>query len=269
MLLVDGDYSNLLSAHEAGTGVHTIAGVSGLQTVLDTLTPVNAVRVDVASASSVSLTSLTTRNINITGTTTINNFVVTSGLIYFVRFGGALTLTNSASLVTNTGANITTSSGDTCLLRSTAANTVEVLCYSTPTLNTRVTALETLKSTCLVNATGTGAPHETVSATLPANIAINTRYVLLNPFGVNVPVECWAEIYWNGRWASTGWVYATTTSSGGYGVNASYVQGEGIIVQTGNIALVATRAYEGGGGHGNTTLTVSAPCRVFVRRIDN
>lgn len=35
MLLVDGDYSNLLSAHEAGTGVHTIAGVTGLQSALD------------------------------------------------------------------------------------------------------------------------------------------------------------------------------------------------------------------------------------------
>lgn len=270
MLLVDGDYSNLLSAHEAGTGVHTIAGVSGLQTVLDTLTPVNAVRVDVASASSVSLTSLTTRNINITGTTTINGFVVTSGLIYFVRFGDALTLTNSASLVTNTGANITTSSGDTCILRATGANTVEVLCYSTPTLTTRVTALEARKFTTLVPATyPSGAPHdthETVDAALPANIAANTRYVLTNPFGVNTRVHVTVEVWVNNKWADPGFDGSTGTQDTSGGVVGYYVQGEGVVVQTGSFC-VAAKSFLLGGGHGYTgTQITSAPCRVAVRK---
>ena len=66
-------------------------------------------------------------------------------------------------------------------------------------LSLRVSVLEQRKSTCLVNATGTGAPHETVTAQLPVNIAINSRYVLPNPFGVNTPVECWAEVFANNK----------------------------------------------------------------------
>lgn len=89
-------------------------------------------RIDVASAATVNLTSgaPNTRHINITGTTTITAFTVAAGLCYFVRFNAALTLTNNASIVTQTGANIVTQPGDTCILRATAANTVEVLAYT-------------------------------------------------------------------------------------------------------------------------------------------
>lgn len=94
----------------------------------------NTTRINVASASSVNLTTAApdTRHINITGTTTINGFVVEEGKCYFVRFAGALTLTNSGSLVTQYGANITTVAGDTCIIRATADNVVEILCYTSP-----------------------------------------------------------------------------------------------------------------------------------------
>lgn len=90
----------------------------------------NTLRIDVASASTVNLTASApnTRHINITGTTTINGFTVDAGQCYFVRFAGVLTLTNSASLVTQTGADITTAAGDTCIIRSISANVVEILC---------------------------------------------------------------------------------------------------------------------------------------------
>lgn len=92
----------------------------------------NTVRIDVASASTINLTASApnTRHINITGTTTINRFTVDAGECYFVRFDGALTLTNSVSLVTQSGANITTTAGDTCIIRATAASVVEVLAYT-------------------------------------------------------------------------------------------------------------------------------------------
>lgn len=92
----------------------------------------NTTRINVASSSTTDLTSSApnTRNINITGTTTITAFTVAIGQTYFVRFNAALTLTNNANIVTQTGANITTSAGDTCIIRATAANTVEVLSYS-------------------------------------------------------------------------------------------------------------------------------------------
>ena len=92
----------------------------------------NTTRIDVASASTVNLTAApNTRHINITGTTGITGFTVAAGQCYFVRFNAALTLTNSASLVTQRGTNILTAAGDTCIVRATAANTVEILCYTT------------------------------------------------------------------------------------------------------------------------------------------
>lgn len=92
----------------------------------------DSVRIDVASASTVNLTTAApnTRHINITGTTAITGFTVAAGQCYFVRFAGVLTLTNGASLVTQSGANISTAAGDTCIIRATAANVVEVLCYT-------------------------------------------------------------------------------------------------------------------------------------------
>lgn len=130
----------------------------------------------------------------------------------------------------------------------------------------RIDALEQRKSTCLVNATGTGAPHETVVTQLPANITVNTRYVLPNPFGNNTPVICWAEVFAGGVWAQTGFIY-TSGSSGGFGAKASYVQGTGIVVQTGANRLITTSANQGG-GHGGSLDVATAPCRVFVRKLE-
>lgn len=132
----------------------------------------------------------------------------------------------------------------------------------------KIATLEQRKSTCLVNAVGTGAPHETVVAQLPANVAINSRYVLPNPFGINVPVECWAEIFTNNRWARTGFMYGSNgSSSGGYGTAASYVQGEGVVVQTGGNAVLTTSSTSGS-GHNIAAVITSAPCRVFVRKLE-
>lgn len=103
-----------------------------IQIIQDQVGPdyLNSARINVASASNVNLTTAApdTRHINITGTTTINGFTVGEGEAYLVRFNGAITLVNSASLVTQTGANIAAVAGDTCWIRATAANVAEVLC---------------------------------------------------------------------------------------------------------------------------------------------
>ena len=113
--------------------------LSATQALVEDLPPdappvetLSTTRIDVASASTIDLTASApdTRHINITGTTAINGFTVASGLCYFARFDGSLTMTNGAGLVTQTGANIVTQAGDTCLLRATANNVVEVLCYT-------------------------------------------------------------------------------------------------------------------------------------------
>jgi hypothetical protein len=118
---------------QAGTGwaviSYTRASGAALTSPTDYL---NTTRIDVASASTVDLTTNApnTRHIRITGTTAITAFTIAVGLCYFVTFSGATTLTNGSGLVTQTGANILTAAGDTCIIRATAANTVEILSYS-------------------------------------------------------------------------------------------------------------------------------------------
>jgi hypothetical protein len=69
---------------------------------------------DVASAATVDLGAQASRNLRITGTTTISSFgTAASGVRRELRFAGALTLTNSGSLILPGGANITTAAGDT------------------------------------------------------------------------------------------------------------------------------------------------------------
>lgn len=128
-----------------------LAAAIGKMIVDNTIDILNTARIDVASAATVNLTTAApnTRHINITGTTTISGFTVAAGRCYFVRFAGALTLTNSASLVTQAGANIVTAAGDTCILRATSANTVEVISYSPAGLSGRVSALEVINQSLL------------------------------------------------------------------------------------------------------------------------
>jgi hypothetical protein len=70
-----------------------------------------------------------TRHINITGTNTINSFNIDAGMCYFVKFSGVMTITNNAFIITNKGANILTASGDTCIIRATDFDVVELIAY--------------------------------------------------------------------------------------------------------------------------------------------
>lgn len=89
-----------------------------------------AVRVDVASVAGVvdlTASAPNTDDIRITGILTITGFTVAPGRVLRVTAGAAFTLANNASIVTNTGANLVFATGDTFILRATAANVVEVL----------------------------------------------------------------------------------------------------------------------------------------------
>jgi len=107
----------------------SVRATIGAASAASTVDYLNTTRIDVASATTLDLTTNApnTRNINITGTTTITGVTVAIGQLYFVRFNGALILTNNAAIVTQTGANIQLAAGDTLMLRATAANVVEVL----------------------------------------------------------------------------------------------------------------------------------------------
>lgn len=86
---------------------------------------------DIASASTVNIGALTSNLARITGTTTITAFdSVTAGVMRFVRFAGALTLThNATTLILPTGANITTAAGDTALFVSEGSGNWRCLFY--------------------------------------------------------------------------------------------------------------------------------------------
>jgi hypothetical protein len=73
-----------------------------------------------SSATTTDLGLASSNNVLITGTTTINSFGTSASLanpIYFIQFGGVLTLTyNATSMILPGGANITTAAGDGALV---------------------------------------------------------------------------------------------------------------------------------------------------------
>lgn len=91
---------------------------------------VNARGADIASASTISLTTATGDIVDVTGTTAITAITLADGLVRQVRFTGALTLTNGASLVLPGGANIATAVGDVATFRGYAAGVVRCTGYS-------------------------------------------------------------------------------------------------------------------------------------------
>lgn len=103
-------------------------------------------------------------------------------------------------------------------------------------------------------------------------MAKNERKVIANPFGDNTPVEVVAEVQLTTtvgtgglKWANSGWIY---TTSGGYGVLASYVEGEGIVVQVGSFSMTNIPANTGSALQVTaTTATTGLPVRVHVRKI--
>jgi len=157
---------------EAGSSDTDLMTPLKVKQAIMALTSPETARVDVASASTVNLTTAApnTRDINITGTTTITAFTLVAGRRYFVRFAGSLILTNNANIVTQSGANLITAAGDTCILRATAANTVEVLCY-TPFKSQAVGSYQTWQN---LTASRAAATNYTNSTGKPIQVAVRS-----------------------------------------------------------------------------------------------
>lgn len=84
---------------------------------------------DVASAGTIDLDTATGDVIDVTGTTSITAITLSEGEERTVRFTGALTLTNGASLVLPTSADILTQAGDFATFRGYAAGVVRCTQY--------------------------------------------------------------------------------------------------------------------------------------------
>jgi hypothetical protein len=84
---------------------------------------------DIASASTVNLETATGDVVDVTGTTTVTAITLSEGHERTVRFAGALTLTNGASLVLPGSANIATVAGDFAVFRGYASGVVRCVDY--------------------------------------------------------------------------------------------------------------------------------------------
>jgi hypothetical protein len=85
---------------------------------------------NVASAGTIDLDAAYGRLVDVTGTTAITAVTLSQGRMKIVRFTGALTLTNGASLVLPGGANITTAAGDFAIFVGYASSVVRCVSYT-------------------------------------------------------------------------------------------------------------------------------------------
>lgn len=97
-----------------------------------------------------------------------------------------------------------------------------------------------------------------------ATISIGQRLVFANPYGNSVPVIVMAELLSGSTWINTGWLYHP--SNGGYGLAASYSQGEGVVLQSGSYRLNTGGGNAGGGGGVVPELTTGT-ARIHVWKI--
>lgn len=144
---------------------------------------------DVASASTINLTTATGRFCDVTGTTTITAITLGDGLVRTVRFTGALTLTHGASLVLPGSASITTAAGDFAVFAGYAAGVVRCIDYvradGTP-LKLGTLTFSGASVTRLVDKTipNSGTPGTAVSTELAVgNTVIGTLYAEDNGSG--------------------------------------------------------------------------------------
>lgn len=98
------------------------------------------------------------------------------------------------------------------------------------------------------------------------SVVKNQQYTKINPFGNNTPVSVVAQVQLNGVWGDPNWIY-NSNSSQSYGVRANYIEGTGIVVQTGTISLGSGNNNSGTGFPPPGSIpneTTSIPCRVLV-----
>ena len=109
------------AASGANSDITSLTGITGLIN--------EAQGSNIASASTINLTTATGNYVHITGTTTITAITLAQGAERTIVFDGALTFTNGASLILPSGANITTAAGDTAKVRGEAAGVVRCVAF--------------------------------------------------------------------------------------------------------------------------------------------
>ncbi len=125
---------------------------------------------DIASATTLNLTTGYGNLVDVTGTTAITAITLDPGEEKTVRFTGAMVLTNGASLVLPGAANITTASGDFAVFRGYAGGVVR--CVSYQRLNgTAISIANVLDSPAFINNPTTPTQAVNDNSTKLANTA--------------------------------------------------------------------------------------------------
>ena len=102
------------------------------------------------------------------------------------------------------------------------------------------------------------------TATAPANVAINSRYVMDSPWP-GYMVKCEAQVLRNGMWGFPGW-YTAGNEIRALFVSANLLLPDNtIIIQTGIGAVTGFSPYDGNPFNLHTNLT-TIPCRVYCEK---
>ena len=224
---------------------------------------------DLASAATTDIGAQLTNFLRITGTTTITSFGTNYKGPRFLRFEGAVTLTNGSALTLPGGANITTAAGDCCIVipRATlgTADGWQVVAYqknSNPSSPTFTDATVTnLTSTNLTSTNNINVPN-----TFGFKNRLINAQGLINQRGVSGTVTLTAGQYGHDRFkaGSSGCTYTFSTSNNvtTFTISAgSLIQViEGLNLESGSHILSWTGTAQGrvaGGTYGATGVTAT------------
>ena len=214
--------------------------------------PLNlAQELDVASAATTNIGAALSNNLRITGTTAITAFDnVSPGIIRFLRFDSALTLThNATTLILPGGANITTALGDSALAVSLGSGNWKVHFYQRQSGKAIFS-----RPTVQYLTSGSGATYTTPSGTS----ALRIRMVGGGGGGSAAATNA------GGSGGNT--TFSTITANGGTGGALSGVPYAGGAGGTGGAGSASLRIAGGGGpsAGGAASLTQGAgACSVF------
>lgn len=108
------------------------------------------------------------------------------------------------------------------------------------------------------------------NAAAPANVAINSRYVMANPFPGS-KVSCRAELLYNGKWGVSGRGASATSSPSGVQADTLEDATTGeieIVIQTANSHLIVVSAgMLSPFGYAGSPISTPLPCRVIVSKV--
>lgn len=124
-----GESTVALAVHDIKNGKFVEVFYDGTNFFL-TAPRANSQGADIASASTINLSTATGDYVHVTGTTTITAITIDQGQERTAVFDDIITLTNGASLVLPGNANITTTAGDSCVFRGEASSVVRCISYT-------------------------------------------------------------------------------------------------------------------------------------------